>query len=321
MLSRHFAIAMGSRVLTGATTIGVSMILASAFAPESFAGFRFYQITLVMLAAVAGPGISLSASKLFALFTSNAADDAPPVALFCAVGTGIAAVVAMLLHLVPQAVFAQALPVSISLLAMGVFLTAARAVPIGAMIGLQRFGSILLIDAMTTVLLLVGVVLAIQMQDIKVAVWALIVAQAIGLMAAYFSIFSIISWSDLVENFRVRRRSVDVKRVLAIAGPNAVIAVFISLQFWGIGRVILASYEEAIVFAAFSIGVQWFSLAAMVPEVLGRTVFPKIIVQIKDGSAAAQDAKRRLSKKVMILVFASTVGVTLGAFFTAPYLI
>lgn len=296
-----------SHTLSRGIVIFSSILLARHFNVQDFAAFSYFQITTSMLGAYAAMGLGVTASRYFAMVGRGRAtlNEAPPPLGALFVTSVITAVIATcgVIFFAGQWLSAG-IAVPKMLLALGVFVVAMRTVPGGAVLGLELYRQSTIVATLAAAVMFMGVAYAIAKESIFIAMVSVLfsafiqVSGEIVLVARYISPRNIFQtgWSEK-GNF---------KNVFGFSGPMLIVSILAVSGPWLLGTMI-SRQNGAHAFALYSIGLQWFALALVIPGMVSRVILPRIVRAKSQESISTQLLVRQSA--VMVTVVALVVAV------------
>jgi O-antigen/teichoic acid export membrane protein len=248
----------------------VGIILTHRLAPDAFAAYSYYLLTVSMLSTYASIGLG-SASARFG------ADPAGPRLLgtLWILSAGFAASAALLVLLIPPAWLSAGLEVPPWILAAGVFGMALQWVSRGAMVGLERHRSAALSALVSSFVFLVGAVIAVRSSDVRYAMFGSVAGAFIQWLIETSVVARTSGWDRMFAHPYFGRAA--VRQVLAFSAPMFVVSLLSASGAWIVGRIILSTPGGDREFALFSIGLQWFALAMVIPGIIAAVSLPKIV--------------------------------------------
>lgn len=295
-----------------------AVLLARAFAPAEFAAYSYFQLTVFMIAAYASMGLGVSASRYFAE-VGHARDDgrAPPLGMLTALALAMALGGAVLVGLVPGRWLDAGLGLPRWLLAAGVFWAAVGAVSSGAVVGIERFRAACIVSAISTAAMVAGTLYAARIGSVHAAMATLVGALALQALGECAVVARELGRSGLSQHFRFRRA--DGRRVVDFAAPMLAVSLLYSSGSWLLGRLILERDGGQVAFALYSIGLQWFSLALVLPAMLARVVLPRLVRQGAERATPAQ--ARDLVRKGAAMATLAAAAMAIAGLALGPWLL
>lgn len=301
-----------SHLLSRGSLMLASIVLARALSTADFAAYSYFQLTVSLLAAYAAMGLGVTASRFFAEVGHERGDRAPPPLFtlwFLSLLLGVLASVAV--FLLPDQWLSAGLAVPRWMLSLGVLALAAGVVPSGAIIGLEKYRQASIVSAACGITMLVGAWLAADSHSAEAAMGALLLAYAIQTIGESILTIRAVGARRLISDPRIHRE--HLKRVLSFAGPMLVVSLLSVSGAWLLGRLILQGKGGESAFALYAIGLQWFALTLLLPGMLSRVIFPRLV---RGGNASSQVTRtlvRRGAWIAMVIAAVMTVaGILLG---------
>lgn len=259
-----------------------SILLARGLDSAGFAAYSYFQLTVSMLAAYAAMGMGVTASRFFAESTHRADRQEPPLGTLWALSILAGLFFSTMVMCVPAAWINGCLGVPQYLLAVGIFSMSLGVVPSGAVLGLERYAEATVAAAVSGIVLVLGAVVASKYGSTLIAMWAFIFASLIQGGGDTLVVMRNIGLRRLLNHSRFGKT--ELKKIAGFAGPMLAVTLFSASGSWLVGRIILNSPSGTGGFALYAIGLQWFSLALLLPGIVSRVVLPRL-VRIRTGSS------------------------------------
>ncbi len=267
---------LSSHLASRGSLIVAAIILASALRPEKFAAYAYFQLTVAMLAAYGSLGLGTTASRYFAeINCRNGAENARPLGALFVVSFIMAAVVGLAIVLLPERWVNAGLGFPEWLLAAGVVVTVLGVVPAGSILGLEKYRSDTALSVLYGGIVLSGAVSAWIAQDERYAMAGLVAAISIQAGGQTLITAKVIGWKQL--RYGARLNMAHCHTLMLVAGPLFFITLMTASANWLIGRMILAGPDGEYAFALFSIGLQWYALALLIPGMISRVALPRLV--------------------------------------------
>ena len=309
---------MGHLLFRGSLMVA-TIFLARHLDTRDFATYSYFQLTIVMLATFAELGMGVAASRFFAeIGHESKVRDPPPIGTLWCLSLIVSVAIAGVVLMIPVNWLSAGLAVPGWLLAMGAFSLGVGVVPGGAMLGLEQYRQSALVAALGGLTMLGG------------ATWAALQGSAmIGMVALVFA-FLVKSGGDLLLVLRSvgstrlfggrRMHRKDIGRVLGFVGPLSVVTLVSGAGAWLLGRMILGGPGGEHAFALYSIGMQWFALALLLPGMISRVTLPRLVRIDLSSEAGAADS-RTLVRRGAVVTILSGVAVAAGGIAAGPWLL
>jgi O-antigen/teichoic acid export membrane protein len=298
-------------LLCHATTRGsltvAAIVLARHADTASFAAYSYFQLTISMLAAYAAMGLGVAASRFFAdPETTEGNDEIPVIGTLWGLSCILAVAISIIIALSPSEWVNAGLRVPQWLLALGALTMALGVVPGGAILGLERYRHAAVIAALSGSTVLLGSVCAVNFGQIRIAMYAMIGASLVQTCGETLVVMRALGWSRAWRG--IRFRACEIRRVLNLSAPMFLVSLMSASGGWIVGRIILNGPGGQSQFALFTIGLQWFALAMVVPGMLSRVLMPRLV---RAGSGiTGGDASRRLVRATIVI--ASSIALAVG---------
>lgn len=268
-----------SQALGRGSLILASILVANFMTTESFAAFTYFNLTVSAIAAFSTLGLGTAAARIFAegnIDLDDAAKERMRTVLFV---TAIAALLAALAVLVaPANLLSSAVQVDRPLLACAIALVTFNSVALGALSGRGSFDILALAAVLSTVVLLSGVAGAVVVESTSLAVLAIVLS-----MAAQFAVYLIVLRPVLSGGASGLPSASECAATLQIAGPMFVTSLLVGGMFWVLGRIVLGAPGGVTEFSRYAVGLQWFSLTLLLPSIVTRVFFPRIVRAASEG--------------------------------------
>lgn len=303
-----------TQAVNGFGAVGISLLVARNFSTTEFGDFRFFQLSVNMLAAIAAPGISVVASKYFAKSEVAAPGMMPPIAHLWVISFLFAGIIALFCVFLPFSPVVSEATMAKSLFIATAFLVAANFMPAGAMIGLSLFFKELMIQFVVMSAFVVGVLFAIWSHGLLLVFWAMLWSRAVALSVNVWVVVHKTGLNKIGQSYQAFSFRKAVVIILSRLGPMTLVGISMTATFWIVGWILRKANQDPLVFAQYSIGLQWFSLAYSVPSVVGKVTFPKVVQSI----ARSSDSTKQLLWFSLKAAFYSSLLVTFGAVLLLP---
>lgn len=305
-----------SHVFSRGSLILASIFLARSLATPIFAAYSYFQLTVSMLAAYASMGLGITASRYFAeVGHDRPGDQPPPLGMLCLLSLTISAAAFALVIALPAPWINAGLEVPQWLLAAGVACTALGVIPGGAILGLERYREATIISAVSGALMLLAAWWAAQHQASLIAMLAVTIAALLQAVGQFAIVVRVVGWGRLRIAAGMHR--CDLHRVFRFAGPMLLVSLMAASGSWLVGRIILHMSGGQYAFSLYSIGLQWFGLALVIPGMISRVVLPRLVRTSEE--IAGSNSKRLVHHGAMLATIAAAGMTLVGALF-GPWL-
>lgn len=252
-----------------------SVLLARSLDTPAFAAYGYFQLTVSMLAAYSALGLGVTASRFFAEVEHVPDDCTPPIGTLWILSVAAGLVIALSILVLPADWVDGGVELPRWLLSLGVFVMALGVVPAGAVLGLERYREAAGPAIAAAAVLVVGSLIAGRAQSAVGAMWVFVMGSLI--QAAGNA--SIVLRNVGVQRLRLRvgLQKAALQKIVGFAGPMTAVTLLSASGVWIVGRIILAGTSREQGFALYVIGLQWFSLALLLPGMVSRVVLPRVV--------------------------------------------
>lgn len=252
-----------------------TILLARSFESSSFAAYTYFQITITMIATYAAMGLGVTASRYFAeLVDQEFGGGDAQVGLIWFVSIAIGSIAASLLLLAPSEWLSAGLAVPQWLLALGVFVSAMNVVPGGAVLGLEKYKEAAIISLAGGLIMLAAAFYATVSESIRFAMMGIVVSIIVTALGQSLLVVRVCGMRKIFSGFSYSYEA--FKGIFIFAGPMFVVSLLSASSVWLVGRLILSATDD-FQFSLYSIGMQWYALGMLMPGVLSRVVFPRLV--------------------------------------------
>ena len=260
-----------------------SVILARSLPTPAFAEYSYFQLTATLWAAYASMGMGVTASRIFSTvdISSDSRDGALAGALW-KLSALLAAMAFVVVMALPVHWLQGDLQAPRTLLALAVATLTLQVVPDGALLGLERFRGALYISLCAACAIGLGVVASNSLNSPRPAMLAVLLASGIQTIAGSVLVSRVVGWRRLWGNAALTMAV--TRRVLGFSGPLLVASLLSASGMWILGRIILDGPDGARQFALFTIGLQWFALAMVLPGMVSRVLLPRLMRSAHQGA-------------------------------------
>ncbi len=265
-------------VLDRGSMVVMTALLSSALAPAAFSRFGQFQLTLTMLAAFSGAGISASAARIFAEISVRKPTDPSLIGVMWTLSFWAAVIMGLVTIGIATFVGTDGAHGSVLLdiaLFFGIVLVTCGIVANGGVLGLSMFGQSIAISGVAAAIAVGGGLLAARTQSEVIAALALVASCGATTLLSAFLVLR-----------RVGRRTVFVRPILnwkrlrtlsGLIGPLTGVTLLAASGNWLVGHILLWMSPSSLAFPGFIIGLQWYSLTQFLPAMLTRAVFPLLV--------------------------------------------
>lgn len=267
-----------SHVLSRGSLMLAAIFLARQLSPSDFTIYSYFQITVTMLGTYAALGLGVTASRLFAEYSTRPSVSIKydsPIATLVWLSFLLTIAVGIVVSVIPSKWIAGGLGLPHWLLTIGVMVLALDVIPSGAILGLELYKQATAIFACVALVMLSGTLLAARTQDPVLAMLTLVISFFIQAAGQYILITKYVGvrrMFTLSSNFRR-----DLRTIGAFAGPMFIVSLLAASGPWAVGRMILSTQNGNYEFALYSIGLQWFAFGMIIPGLTSRVVLPRVV--------------------------------------------
>ena len=301
-----------------------SLMLATIFLARhldttDFATYSYFQLTIAMLATYAALGMGVTASRFFAEVGHERPDRAPPPigTLWC-LSILVSAAFAVAVMGIPANLLNAGLDMPRWLLALGVFVMALGVVPGGAILGLEMFRQSAFVSTLSGLTILIGAWWSATHGSQKAAMAALVAAFLVNSGGNAILVLRKVGVTRLFGSTCLHRQ--EMGRILGFTGPMLAVSFITGSGAWLLGRMILGGPGGEHAFALYSIGLQWFALALLLPGMLSRVILPRL-VRTDTGDKRDTDGSRMLVRRGALMTLIVASGVALVGTVLGPWLL
>lgn len=303
-------------VLSRGSLMLAVIVLARTVATEAFASYVYFQATIHLVAAYASMGLGVTASRYFAeLRYEPKGQPTFPLGTLWGLSLVMALLGGVAVLSVPDQWLLAGLEFPRGLMALGVIVAIGQIVPGGAVIGLGLYRQSALVSLVVAIIMLSGTWFAVVQGAVSVAMGALVLAFAVQLLGLSALVLRRVGGQTVLRS--LGWKAVHIRRVMQFAGPMFLVSVLAASGGWLVGRIIL-ELSGARSFALYTIGMQWFALALLVPGVLARVVLPAFV---RGASTATGQGDGRLMRNAVRLSIGAGLLVGCLAVALGPWLI
>lgn len=308
-----------SHLLFRGSLMLATIFLARHLDTSGFAKYSYFQLTVAMLATYAALGMGVTASRLFAeVGHEKTGSEPPPIGTLWCLSLIVSAAFAGLVMGIPTNWLSSELAVPRWLLALGAFAMALGVVPGGAIIGLEMYRQATYVSFLSGLILLTGTWWAAMQGSEKIGMASLIIAFVIKSGGDTLLMLRHVSISRLLAGTCRRRK--EIVRIFGFAGPMLAVSFIAGSGAWLLGRMILAGPGGEHAFALYSIGLQWFALALLLPGMISRVVLPRL-VRTDTRSEQGEEVGRMLVRRGALITLTAAAGVAIVGIALGPWLL
>lgn len=275
---RNTAFNAAAAMLDRGSMVALTALLSSALPAPAFREFGQFQLTLTMLAAFSGIGISISAARIFAEHAAGRPANMTLVGAMWILSLLAALVLggsAMLIGVATGPGVASAHAIPDSLLLLGVIILAGGIVANGGVLGLSLFRQSVGIAAIAAAMVIGGGWLAARQGSAVIAAWALVLAYALTTLLSSALVLRNVRWQEVFTHPLLS--TVRLKGVVELVGPLAGVTLLAASGNWILGQILLWRSPSPFAFSGYIIGLQWYALVQFLPSMLTRAVFPVLV--------------------------------------------
>lgn len=295
--------ALASHLLSRGMLTVSAMLLARWLDTPGFASYGYFQMTAATFSVYGSVGLGVAASRYFAAHGSQESDNPPPLGFLLVLGWVMAAVASIVVLLLPDKAIQSQLQIPHWLLSVAVLAIVAGVVPAGATLGLEKFKQVVAVSAISASTMLGGALLAGWSQSPMLAMVFLTLAFAVQSVGETAITLAAVGKEGLRLPATLEGMRAELGKVLAVAGPMTLVSLLSASGAWLVGRILLSAPDGAHGFALYSIGMQWFALALLIPGITSRVLLPKFV---REGDH--RKSRGLLWHGVALAVAASTAG-------------
>ena len=299
----------------------LTIIVASITVPAEFSIYRYVLISLSVLVMFANPGFQITATRMFASYDVNASDQVAPLAFTWLLSLTFSAVTAVVILVLPQTIFAVEGHVPVGTLALLLSTVAAQAVPRGALIGKRRLDLVLIADVIGLITVILGTWFAARTYSYHGALLALASSNIVVLIFLSTALLRLETLKRMHINLKLANGKSHLKKIVVQTLPLGVSSLAYAIMLWMISGLLLEQYKDPLVFAVYSIGVQWFMLANILSKVLCPVLLPDASREMSGGKLGAQDKNHKRLLFACVAVGLFVICLALITSFAGPLLI
>lgn len=294
----------------------VSVLLVRDFNAKDYTEYALLAISVISLAALSSTGIQIAATK-FARHSKDGDQQAAAILSqlqrFAIIQSFAFIVIALFSASLwyPQAQILDSFVLIIA--SLGISLSA---IPNAKLVAMRKFKDLSLISICGGMIVLGGTILSVAFQSIAAAKLSLAISAVVTMISAW--VLSKRSFIDSSLEKNLFRR-VKLSTALRETTPLAASAAITALTNLAFARLFLSgSNGSPESFAAFSIGMQWFSLAQFIPSIVNRVTFPDILSSGKLKQNDSRTSSEPYKQAMKFSVIAALITSVLIGLFSAP---
>lgn len=307
-----------SHLLSRGSLVIASMVLARSLNATQFATYSYFQLTVSMIGAYAAMGMGMTASRFFAEIGSDQQDrDQVPIGTLWILSLMFAILAFLMMFVLPRSLFDAGLGVPRWLMAVGVLALVLNVVPGGAILGLEQYRKATVISALSGIVLLAGAYWAISKGSTTLAMLALIGSFFVQCIGQTVIVVRHVGLDRLIGT--VHLNISEINKVFHVALPMLIVTLMSASGTWILGRIILASTGGAQAFVYYTIGLQWFALALLVPGMLSRVALP-MMVRVRGATALDRSQMQRVTRITALLAVVSGAVMAVSAAALGPWI-
>ena len=307
-----------AHLLGRGSLVVASILLVRNLKTPEFAAYSYFQLTVSMLAAYSAMGMGVTASRFFAESGYVSEDRAPPVGALWLLSALFGLILALALMGLPAGLIDGGMGVPHWLVSLGVFVLALGVVPAGAILGLERYRESIITAAAAAFIMVAGSFYAGRAGSAIGAMWVFVSAllvQAIGNTAV---VIREVGVHKLLAH--VSFAKMNLLRIAEFAGPMTIVSLLSASGAWIVGRIILMGSSGEHGFALYVIGLQWFSLALLLPGMISRVVLPRLVRERLVSATSARISSSIFLKRTCYVTLASVVTMCFIGALVSPWL-
>lgn len=315
-LASNAAWSMIAHLLGRGSLVVAAILLARNLDTDSFAAYSYFQLTVSMLAAYAGMGLGVTASRFFAVCGHVEEAKTPPIGTLWVLSILAGMIFALIIMVFPENWLDAGLGVPRWLLALGIFTIVVGVVPTGGALGLERYPEATIVSASSAAILIIGAIVAGHVGSAVMAMEVFVAASLVQSAGNATVVLREVGWRRLVRHTQVG--GAQLKSVASFAGPMLGVTVLSASGSWVVGRAILSGPSGEHGFALYAIGLQWYALALFLPGMVSRVLLPRLVrSQLQDSA----DDSRALVRQGAIAALIAVIGISIAGFSLSPWLL
>jgi len=305
LLATNAAWSLIAHLLGRGSLVVASILLARTLKTSSFAAYSYFQLTASMLAAYSALGLGVTASRFFAETGHVSKDRAPPVGTLWVLSVLAGLILALAIVSLPDEWVDGGLEFPRWLLSLGVFVMALGVVPAGGVLGLERYREATVAAAVAAGVVVLGSFIAGTLGSAVWAMWAFVLGSLVQAAGNALVVVRIVGARRLLALTLFSKS--ELRRIAEFAGPMTAVTLLSASGAWIVGRIILAGASGEHGFALYVIGLQWFSLALLLPGMISRVVLPRLVRGRLESPTGAPHRERALVRQGAYMTLASAI--------------
>ena len=319
LLLKNATWSMLSHLLCRGSLMAASIFLARSFSPSDFSAYGYFQLTTALVGAYLGLGLSTTAARFFAQSkASEEIKESPPLGALFAISIVAAMIGSILIYFLPNSILLGGFNIPKLLFLACVAALVLRVVPEGAVLGLERYQSAAFVSFGYAVIILSSAYVAVDTDSPSAAMMGIFLATLFQACGEFFIALRDIGVERIRKGFTLGRENIE--HVTHVAGPLFLVTLMMASGPWILGRIILSVSDGEKLFALFVIGLQWYSLALVVPGMVSRVVLPRLIHSVHADLSGAKEIVRKGVKLAVVVALLITVSaVTFAPLLSAAY--
>jgi O-antigen/teichoic acid export membrane protein len=317
---RNAAWGMAGHTAERGAAMLTTMMLARALAPEGFAAFGFFQLTMTTLASLSALGVGAAASRLFAQWAGGSPDAGQWIAPLWAACVFAGLIVSLLAVATASwwQPLGQSFPAGLQLL--GVVATVTGLVAHSGLLGMGLFKQAAAIAVGVGLCTLLAGSYASLQQSAWLAQAGLVVSACLSTALASAAVLRRFGLNELRTSPKLSLKGVAA--LGGVVGPLAMVTVMAASSNWLLGRILLAEpLSQASEFAAFAIGLQWYALVQLVPSMVTKAAFPAMVAAYGQETEALRQSRRAVLGRSLRWSLGSSACVAAAVSAASPWLV
>lgn len=283
----------------------VSMILARGLRSEELAAYSYMQMTSVSIASYGVLGLGITATRLLAsISTPPARKDQRMLNALLVTGLGCSVVAAAGGLAMPNTWNRSGIAAASWILATSAGLTVLQTVTEGIALGRERFKRTAILAIASGSVTCTAAAVAFVTHTAAYAMLGLILGPLVVVCGHAAHIAPLVRSQGVMP----RPTQADLKTLLSFSVPAFLTSLLTGSATWIVGIRILQTESQASSFAAYYIGLQWFSLGLVIPLNIGRASFSKLSALVSQASTRTH--VKKLTRLSIGLAALSSAGLT-----------
>lgn len=292
-----------------------AIVIARALLPGEFASYSYFQMTVSMAAIYVGAGLGVTATRYFAEFNKGEVASKIPIGTLWLTSIVLSVGLSLITWFLPTDWLTAGTNVPHWCFSLGVLAIGLQVVPIGAMNGLERYGSSAAVSIFVGILAVLTAFYAAYLGSVTLAIVSI---AGVAMLQAIGQSFIVVKIVGIRRIFKYSPPSWAVIRaIFNFAGPMLLVSILAASGPWILGRILLMQADGDREFAILSIGMQWYALTLVLPGVFARVMLPRLIREESGDS----DYARNLSLKILKLSLGTAVPIAILGGILSPYIV